>query len=113
MSSLRLVLLCLWTLLASLVSAAHQHGVRRDDHVPYRRHIPYKRQAGVNVTALNDTIIFANGTVNATAANALDFVGSTVVQTSYIEITLSVTQTVDDGTVTVTATGIDPNATGK
>jgi len=104
--SLRLVLLCLWTLCASLTFAAHH---ARDNYIPYKRHIPYKRQVGLNLTALNDTITFVNGTAvngtgNGTATDGLNNFASTVVVTNFIEVTISVTQTVDDGTETVTAT---------
>jgi hypothetical protein len=108
---LRVLLVSLFVLLAS---AAHHHPQR---DYPHRRHVPYKRQAGVNITALNDTLLYINGTaVNGTLANntqagALDFVASTIEVTSYIDFTLSVTQTIDDGTVTVTITTV-PTATG-
>jgi len=103
MMSLRLVLVCFWTLFASLTLAAHQHGAR-DNYIPYKRHIPYKRQADLNLTALNDTVAFINGTANGTAADGLNNLASTVVVTNIIEVTISVTQTVDDGTETVTET---------
>jgi hypothetical protein len=107
---LRVLLVSLFVLLAS---AAHHHPQR---DYPHKRHVPYKRQAGVNLTALNDTIISingtsVNGTANTTQDGALDFVASTIEVTSYIDFTLSVTQTVDDGTVTVTLTTV-PTATG-
>ena len=95
--SLRLVLVCFWTLFASLTLAAHQHGARDN-------YIPYKRQADLNLTALNDTVAFINGTANGTAADGLNNLASTVVVTNIIEVTISVTQTVDDGTETVTET---------
>jgi hypothetical protein len=108
---LRVLLVSLFVLLAS---AAHHHPQR---DYPHKRHVPYKRQTGVNVTALNDTLSFINGTaVNGTVPNtsqvaALDFMASTIQVTSYVDFTLEVTQTIDDGTVTVTVT-TTPTPTG-